>query len=48
MEQKKPSKREGVKLGSKKSDFKGWEVGNNYRCEKILGQGSYGQVAQAT
>lgn len=27
--------------------FKKWEVGSNYKCEKLLGSGSYGQVAQA-
>lgn len=46
MDSKKP-KREGIKLGLKKDQFKSWQVGQNYRCEKILGRGSYGEVAQA-
>jgi len=49
MDKGKTQKREVIKLGMKKShDFKNWEVGANYKCEKVLGQGSYGQVAQAT
>ena len=27
--------------------FADWNVGKEYKLEKILGQGSYGQVAQA-
>jgi hypothetical protein len=27
--------------------FQSWEIGDNYKCEKMLGQGSYGQVALA-
>ena len=34
-------------LGMKQNQFKNWDVGTNYKCEKILGSGSYGQVAQA-
>ena len=42
-EEKKPSKRSGFKLGMSKADiFQSWEVGTNYKCEKLLGQGSYG------
>ena len=29
------------------SQFADWEIGTDYKCEKLLGQGSYGQVAQA-
>ena len=36
----------GLGLGSK-AQFNSWEVGANYKCEKLLGSGSYGQVAQA-
>ena len=43
----KKSKRGDLGLGMKAAQFKNWEVGNKYRCEKILGSGSYGQVAQA-
>jgi len=28
--------------------FSDWEVGTDYKCEKLLGKGSYGAVAQAT
>ena len=34
----------GLNLGSKDS-FKDWECGPGYKCEKLLGQGSYGSVA---
>jgi mitogen-activated protein kinase 1/3 len=41
-------KKRGFELGLKKKDvFKDWDVGSNYKCEKLLGQGSYGQVCQA-
>lgn len=40
---KKKSKRgEIAGLGMKSNQFKNWEVGANYKCEKILGSGSYG------
>lgn len=44
------SKRSGASLGlnSDKSKLKDWDCGPGYKCEKILGQGSYGSVAQAT
>ena len=28
--------------------FADWEVGSDYKCEKLLGKGSYGAVAMAT
>jgi len=34
----------GLGLGSK-AQFGSWDVGSNYKCEKLLGSGSYGQVA---
>lgn len=39
-------KRAGVK--SLNDKFKDWEVGDAYVVEKVIGQGSYGQVARAT
>jgi len=46
--EKKEKKRRGeLGLGMKAAQFKSWEVGTNYKCEKVLGSGSYGQVAQA-
>lgn len=33
--------------GLSKTQFETWQVGANYKCEKILGVGSYGQVAEA-
>ena len=35
-------------LGLGQSKLASWECGPNYKCEKLLGSGSYGQVAQAT
>ncbi len=32
---------------AKKNEFRGWEVGKDYKLIKILGQGSYGSVAEA-
>ena len=44
----KKAKRGDLGLGmSNKSQFDAWIIGDKYKCEKILGQGSYGQVAQA-
>lgn len=40
-------KRGDLGLGMKAKQFQSWEVGQNYKCEKLLGSGSYGQVAQA-
>jgi len=34
----------GLGFGNK-NQFQSWEVGANYKCEKLLGSGSYGQVA---
>ena len=34
-------------LGMKAKQFNSWEVGANYKCEKLLGSGSYGSVAMA-
>jgi hypothetical protein len=42
---KKKSRRGDLGLGMKADQFKNWEVGANYKCEKLLGSGSYGQVA---
>ena len=39
-----PSRQKG-NLGL--DQFAGWEVGNDYTCEKLLGTGSYGKVALA-
>jgi hypothetical protein len=33
-----------LSLGNK---FKEWELNGKYKCEKLLGKGSYGEVAQA-
>ena len=41
MEQPKKKSRRGD-LGLGKDKFKDWEVGSNYKCEKLLGSGSYG------
>ena len=38
----KKSRRGELALGMKAAQFKSWEVGANYKCEKILGSGSYG------
>jgi mitogen-activated protein kinase 1/3 len=32
---------------NKQEDFSSWEVGSEYQIKKIIGQGSYGSVAQA-
>ena len=40
--------RKGISLGMKANKFKDWEIGSNYKCEKVLGSGSYGSVAMAT
>jgi mitogen-activated protein kinase 1/3 len=37
-------KRQGLGMGQ----FADWEVGTDYECIKILGQGSYGAVCSAT
>jgi len=41
------SKRGGGSLGLNfsKDNFKDWDCGPGYKCEKLLGQGSYGSVA---
>jgi len=39
-------KRQG--LGIKSGQFADWDVGEDYECIKILGQGSYGAVCSAT
>ena len=38
---KKKSKRGDLGLGLK-NQFNDWEVGTNYKCEKLLGSGAYG------
>ena len=42
-------RRQSIKLlGLKeKTKFKDWNTGQNYKLEKVLGKGSYGEVAQA-
>ena len=47
IKEKKKSRRGDMALGMKAAQFKSWDVGANYKCEKLLGSGSYGQVAQA-
>jgi len=50
MDSEKKEKRRGrgdLGLKMREAQFKNWEVGSNYKCEKLLGSGSYGQVAQA-
>ena len=42
---KQPERRQRLSLSLKK--FTDWEVGEDYEIEKILGEGSYSQVAQA-
>ena len=45
---KKRSSRTKQSLGfGNRNKFDNWEVGTNYKCEKLLGAGSYGQVVQA-
>lgn len=34
-----------IGLGLDRGKFKDWHCGPDYKCEKILGQGSYGSVA---
>ena len=41
------SKRGNLGLAIDINQFENWEVGPNYKCEKLLGSGSYGLVAQA-
>ena len=43
-EDKQKGVRKSLKF-SKKNKFEGWSVGSNYKLEKLLGEGSYGQVA---
>ena len=41
--QKKRSTRTKQSLGfGSRNKFENWEVGSNYKCEKLLGSGSYG------
>ena len=44
---KRGSTRENGSLFGNSKKFDHWEVGSNYKCEKLLGSGSYGQVVQA-
>jgi hypothetical protein len=41
---KRTSTRENGSLFGNSKKFDHWEVGTNYKCEKLLGSGSYGQV----
>ena len=34
-------------MKTRSEKFADWDVGTKYKLEKILGEGSYGQVAQA-
>ena len=36
-----PTRENGSLFGNSKK-FDNWEVGTNYKCEKLLGSGSYG------
>ena len=45
--QQRPKKEPFLKLGRKVDKFADWNVGNQYKLEKSIGEGSYGQVAQA-
>lgn len=42
-----PKKRVPIKLGLNKPKFEDWQCGDRYSIEKIIGQGSYGNVASA-
>lgn len=50
MKRRSTSKRATGSLGlnTDKNKLKDWDCGPGYTVEKILGQGSYGTVAQAT
>mgnify|MGYP001433690136 CR=1 FL=1 len=39
----KPKARRSILV--KKNVFAGWEIGSDYKLEKIIGDGSYGEVA---
>lgn len=43
----KPSTRKGASKGAEKNEFNSWNVGPRYELIRILGRGSYGEVAQA-
>ena len=43
----KPSTRKGDGRGAEKNEFNSWKVGSRYELIRILGRGSYGEVAQA-
>ena len=36
-----------MEIEEKRSDCSTWQVGPNYKCSKIIGSGSYGNVAEA-
>jgi len=44
MQPAKPNARKGLKIGNQFTD---WEVNGKYTVEKVVGSGSYGQVAKA-
>jgi mitogen-activated protein kinase 1/3 len=36
-----------LKVSKRKDQFADWNVGHNYKLQKMIGVGSYGQVAEA-
>ena len=40
-------KKKTQSMKQSKDRFKNWHVGSDYKCEKAIGQGSYGQVCRA-
>ena len=42
-----PKKRVPIKLGLNRNKFEDWQCGDRYTVDKIIGQGSYGNVASA-
>ena len=42
-----PKKRIPIKLGLNRRAFQDWNCGYRYKVDRIIGQGSYGDVASA-